>query len=766
MQIYGMEQLADQNSNEWTRYLLNIIEDRYEKALTVSQNVPYINIKLLAAEIRGLIHDMSFSIPTSDSFRLGQNEVPILPLLESLSVDKFLMLFNAILSEKKVIFVSDSTDMLVQATHASIRMIFPFSWNHLFIPVMYPKLVHIANESSSAIIGIRRSHFMKLQQQNLGPFVLVDLDAYDVMLCGNVQLIDLVGESGSTLKQASESIDKVMSKASELFFKTTGGSDSSFRDPNLNNRDIMANLITDLKSIVSSRPGTNSLQAVAVGLLRTIPGVGKSSEEASFIWRIQSEKILVESLLTFMVYILGSLDEFLMDTKMKHTESRQFFNMKAFILRKHEQGDSKSLIQFCSSIINSNMFELFCKSRLDQNYFVQQYTSNEMLQDIFSSVCDQLRQRQLAPTTVNIKQVISTMSTISDEALGTLFREDIHILTWKFTSGAFGFDFTSENFEKAVSRIVFDCYNSTTMISVMKTIQLRFDAAIYLSIRNINVHNFCSIAFELLLVLLLKGPASIISSVSDLLPSIRSLRSKSSSNSSRSVIDFISQSQTFSSPGYTQSISKTLEIFLDCNLLSLERDYLRRKTNKLLPISQFLAETLTFDDVGKKKIWMVKVDDYAIRFPRFMKLNQVFTPSSVPRPDYSKVRIGEAKKFHQNDYTDDDNESKIEVSFVDSTQCIDLLIVDDKPSVQKKSQSILLEPWLEVDLNKQDEYLPQPKANIAPPFHFQVREVSSPINIPSSALPNSNLNNTVPVVKFPPKDPFADLVNINQRKAT
>jgi hypothetical protein len=87
-------------------------------------------------------HDIILNTPRAG----GQShlEVPILPLLEVLGVERLLLLLSAIMCEKRIIFVADEIGSLTSMVLAAAAMLYPFRWQHIFIPLLPSKLLSYA----------------------------------------------------------------------------------------------------------------------------------------------------------------------------------------------------------------------------------------------------------------------------------------------------------------------------------------------------------------------------------------------------------------------------------------------------------------------------------------------------------------------------------------------------------------------------------------------------------------------------------------------
>eukprot|EP00118_Oscarella_pearsei_P007882 m.39594 g.39594 ORF g.39594 m.39594 type:complete len:861 (+) comp32763_c0_seq1:143-2725(+) len=111
-----------------------------------------------------------------DSARL--EHVDFEPMFSVLGVDKILTLFSALLMERHIIFSAKKLSTLSNCVHASVALLYPFSWQHVFIPVLPRSLLDFCGSPSPYIIGILASAVPELEDQIIEDDVLIlDLDS-------------------------------------------------------------------------------------------------------------------------------------------------------------------------------------------------------------------------------------------------------------------------------------------------------------------------------------------------------------------------------------------------------------------------------------------------------------------------------------------------------------------------------------------------------------------------------------------------------------
>eukprot|EP00954_Amorphochlora_amoebiformis_P009766 761593-Amorphochlora_amoeboformis.AAC.1 len=112
-------------------------------------------------------------------------------LMNKVSPDDLLAIFNAMLLEKKIVVLSESLPDLSNVVHSLISLLYPLQWQHIFIPILPPKHVKFCCAPMPFFIGLQKRNLKKLLSIGLEEVVLVDVDSKQV---------NLVGGSTSTLK--------------------------------------------------------------------------------------------------------------------------------------------------------------------------------------------------------------------------------------------------------------------------------------------------------------------------------------------------------------------------------------------------------------------------------------------------------------------------------------------------------------------------------------------------------------------------------------
>nr|XP_057931074.1 DENN domain-containing protein 2A isoform X4 [Doryrhamphus excisus] len=166
-------------------------------------------------------------------------------LFSSLSLRLLLRVFASLLLERRVIFTADKLSTLSQCCHAVVALLYPFTWQHTYIPVLPPSMLDIVCTPTPFIVGLLSSSLPRLKELPIEEVLVVDLgnsrflrqlDDEDSILPHKLQAAvehvlekrrELAGEKGD-LPNDSSSLSAVVSEAFVRFFVEMVGHYSLF----------------------------------------------------------------------------------------------------------------------------------------------------------------------------------------------------------------------------------------------------------------------------------------------------------------------------------------------------------------------------------------------------------------------------------------------------------------------------------------------------------------------------------------------------------
>uniref|UniRef100_A0A8C6SSB0 DENN/MADD domain containing 2C n=1 Tax=Neogobius melanostomus TaxID=47308 RepID=A0A8C6SSB0_9GOBI len=75
-------------------------------------------------------------------------------LLQCLSVGRLLQVFASLLLERRVILIADKLSVLSRCSHAVLALLYPFTWQHTFVPVLPASMLDISCSPTPFLIGV------------------------------------------------------------------------------------------------------------------------------------------------------------------------------------------------------------------------------------------------------------------------------------------------------------------------------------------------------------------------------------------------------------------------------------------------------------------------------------------------------------------------------------------------------------------------------------------------------------------------------------
>ncbi|XP_074019309.1 DENN domain-containing protein 2C isoform X2 [Numenius arquata] len=98
-------------------------------------------------------------------------------LFRCLSVSHTIRVFASLLLERRVIFVADNLSTLSKCGHAAVATLYPFTWQHTYIPVLPTSMIDIVCSPTPFLIGILSCSLPQLQDLPIEEVLIVDLCA-------------------------------------------------------------------------------------------------------------------------------------------------------------------------------------------------------------------------------------------------------------------------------------------------------------------------------------------------------------------------------------------------------------------------------------------------------------------------------------------------------------------------------------------------------------------------------------------------------------
>ncbi|XP_072336727.1 DENN domain-containing protein 2C-like isoform X2 [Scyliorhinus torazame] len=98
-------------------------------------------------------------------------------LFGCLNVRHVIHVFASLLLERRVIFIADKLSTLSKCGHAAVAMLYPFTWQHTYIPVLPAVMIDIVCSPTPFLIGIHSNSVALLNDLPIEEVLVVDLCA-------------------------------------------------------------------------------------------------------------------------------------------------------------------------------------------------------------------------------------------------------------------------------------------------------------------------------------------------------------------------------------------------------------------------------------------------------------------------------------------------------------------------------------------------------------------------------------------------------------
>ncbi|KAL1456592.1 hypothetical protein WDU94_001311 [Cyamophila willieti] len=168
----------------------------------IQSNIPeYGSNNIVSNTIRVTCKEVVFTCPAPN-----QVQLPSIPenknLTEYCAIEpvNMLQIFASMLYERRIVFTSQRLSRLSACVQAANAIIYPMSWQHIFIPVLHHHLTDYLNAPMPYLMGIPQQLLDKVRMSDLGDVVMLNLDT-NVLTTPHNDLASLPQDVISTLKR-------------------------------------------------------------------------------------------------------------------------------------------------------------------------------------------------------------------------------------------------------------------------------------------------------------------------------------------------------------------------------------------------------------------------------------------------------------------------------------------------------------------------------------------------------------------------------------
>jgi hypothetical protein len=168
-------------------------------------------------------------VPADRGTGAANADVFFAPLLWRVPIPAVLNLFAALLAERRVVITATDVSALSAAVHAAAAMLYPLTWQHIFLPVLPASLLDYLSAPMPFLVGLPATLAPAMRRLPMEEIVLLDLDtgviecfAEDLALLPRSSGSRLASELGEALK-ARVHRDEPFAAALRAFFVSTLG---------------------------------------------------------------------------------------------------------------------------------------------------------------------------------------------------------------------------------------------------------------------------------------------------------------------------------------------------------------------------------------------------------------------------------------------------------------------------------------------------------------------------------------------------------------
>uniref|UniRef100_A0A672IWY3 UDENN domain-containing protein n=1 Tax=Salarias fasciatus TaxID=181472 RepID=A0A672IWY3_SALFA len=144
-------------------------------------------------------------------------------LFSCLSLRLLLRVFGSLLLERRLIFTADKLSTLSQCCHAVVALLYPFVWQHTYIPVLPSAMLDIVCTPTPFIVGLLSSSLPQLTELPLEEVLVVDLEK-------NRFLRQLDDEDSILPAKLQTALENVLERRRELANERGGDTSSGERN--------------------------------------------------------------------------------------------------------------------------------------------------------------------------------------------------------------------------------------------------------------------------------------------------------------------------------------------------------------------------------------------------------------------------------------------------------------------------------------------------------------------------------------------------------
>eukprot|EP00980_Cylindrotheca_fusiformis_P018499 scaffold6124_cov122-Cylindrotheca_fusiformis.AAC.18 len=463
----------------------------------------------------------------------------ILPVLRTLGVENTMRLVSALLSESRILLISNSPTRLAQCARSALSILAQglLTWQHLYIPVLPPHLFQYIAAPVPYLIGILTTLAPRLDQapaDTLGELVIINLDQCRMETRGinsadvDKRIPDLLGRGSSSAGAPQGSMTATDMLAQDLLDLMKADKRVLYGESGLTNvAETAAKASKAVKSgfmklknrgrkFLQTRSGSmdsvSGEEGVDASVVETQDDDAAQKMLPDYIYTqgAQNEQAEDEARIAFASFFLsmfGNMRWYLSASpgKLPELDKQRLLQQKRSL-----DGEFSAIWPLLENFCQTQMLEQFAKSRVEE---VRTRIPVTAASPLFSKCADYHRQHSIDFSVVNVRRVARQVA--QNNPARTILQTSARRMAMTLTSNR-----TFEgDYNKAVSQLVEQCREcSSVLYDVMSVIWVRLRDSKGLHWK----HGFQ--ALQILRNLLYHGPVAVIAEATDGLDMIRMMK--------------------------------------------------------------------------------------------------------------------------------------------------------------------------------------------------------------------------------------------------
>lgn len=462
---------------------------------------------------------------------------PILPLLRCLGISNTLRLFSALMCERRVILVSQSTSRLSACAFASTSILAQglLHWQHIFIPILPPSMMNYLAAPMPYLMGITSNHARNIEHiSGLGEVLVVYLDQNDLKTHNMPRpdqsvpdiLTDVEDYQYQQQQQRFSSIADILKldlvnlmKTDRKFMDGDGGPGPAVA---AKSKDLLKRGFGKLKKVAKKQMGTKMQNGSMHGKSRGVdpPGIGEYEDDEEDYKQIYSysegfnnQIAEEEARICFTTFFLSLIGDMRTYVRPPQNGNPPAFDKDLFIESRKRQGDGQHtpLYPMLMHFKESQIFEMFVKARIADI----QSRKNPLPHVLFSQAMAYHNARRIPFSGIEIRNVLAQISGQKPNKNMVQATANIRRRAMALTSNSRPDHLVASE----ISKLTQDCRESACfLVEVMSVVWERIRDSRGMQWK----HGFY--ALQIILELLLHGPLVAISEVTDGIDKIRKLK--------------------------------------------------------------------------------------------------------------------------------------------------------------------------------------------------------------------------------------------------